>query len=220
MEYQLSKRLLFIASFVTSDMRIGDVGSDHGYLPYYLLNEGKVNYAYACDNKKGPFENLSLTFKDKFNGKIHLALKDGLSDLPNEVNTLILSGMGGDLITSILQKGEKYLSHIDKMILSPQQNVEGLRRYLNSIHYQIVNEAMVYDDKYYFVLIVNKGEQILTDFEYKYGPYLIKNKDDTFIAYLKETRNYYKSILEKKNLNKEKITYLNSEIDELNTLIG
>ena len=86
-EYQLSKRLLFIASFVTSNMRIGDIGSDHGYLPYYLLNEGKVNYAYACDNKKGPFENLSLTFKDKFNGKIHLALKDGLSDLPKEVNT-------------------------------------------------------------------------------------------------------------------------------------
>ena len=131
MDYQLSKRLLFIASFVTSDMRIGDIGSDHGYLPYYLLSHDKVSYAYACDNKKGPFENLSLTFKDSFEGKIHLALKDGLNDLPKEVNTLILSGMGGDLIQTILKNGINHLDHVDKMILSPQQNVEGLRRYLN-----------------------------------------------------------------------------------------
>ena len=220
MEYQLSKRLLFIASFVTNDMRIGDIGSDHGYLPYYLLSNNKVSYAYACDNKKGPFENLSLTFKDGFEGKIHLAFKDGLNDLPEEVNTLILSGMGGDLIQTILKNGINHLDHVDKMILSPQQNVEGLRRYLNSINYKIKDEHMVFDDKYYFVLIIEKGEQSLTDFEYKYGPHLIRHKDDTFISYIKETREYYKSILAKKNLNKEKIDFLNKEIDELNTLLG
>ena len=220
MEYQLSKRLSFIAAFVTSDMRIGDIGSDHGYLPYYLLSSNKVSYAYACDNKKGPFENLSLTFKNKFEGKIHLALKDGLNDLPNEVNTLILSGMGGDLIQAILSRGIKHLEHVDKMILSPQQNVEGLRRYLNSIGYKIINEAMVFDDKYYFVLIVEKGEQNLSDFEYKYGPHLINNKDETFISYLTEMKDYYYSILAKKNLNQEKINFLNKEIDELKTLLG
>ena len=52
------------------------------------------------------------------------------------------------------------------------------------------------------------------------GEYLIKNKEETFISYIAEMREYYKSILTKKNLNKEKIDFLNKEIDELNTLLG
>ena len=61
---KLSKRLSFIASFVDNHMIIADIGSDHGYLPYYLLENKIINKAYACDNKIGPYQNLLSTFNN------------------------------------------------------------------------------------------------------------------------------------------------------------
>ena len=154
MDIKLSIRLKYIASFVSKDMIIGDIGSDHGYLPYYLLNNDIVSFIYASDNKKGPYNNLCNTLKS-FSDRCEVALKNGLDDLPSYVNTLTITGMGGDLIISILENGKKYLKNIDNMILSPQQNVEGVRRYLNSIGYKIIKEGIVFDDKYYNVFYLN-----------------------------------------------------------------
>ena len=219
MDNKLSIRLKYIASLVSHDMIIGDIGSDHGYLPYYLLKNNIVSFIYASDNKIGPFNNLSSTLKE-FEGKCEVNLKDGLDDLPSYVNTLSITGMGGDLIISILEKGKNHLSHIENMILSPQQNVEGVRRYLNSIGYKIVKERIVFDEKYYNVLLCKKGEEKLSDIEYKYGKYLLDNKDETFINYLMSQRQYYLRILALETIDETKRTLLNNNIDEIDDILG
>ena len=219
MSFNISNRIKYISTFIDESMLIGDIGSDHGYLPLYLFENNKITYAYACDNKKGPYLNLLSTF-DKTNYNMEFAVNDGLNNLPKKVNTLIITGIGGELIISILSNGKTHLEHIDKMILSPQHNIPKLRKYLSQIGYMISDEGVIKDDKFYFVIKVEKGTCEYSDFECKYGPILLKKMDNVFLEYLIEEREYYLSILNKPNLRNEKKHSLINEINELTSLIG
>lgn len=190
----LSKRLLFIAGFVDEDMIIADIGSDHGFLTYYLLNEKIISKAFASDNKIGPFTNLKNTFVGFDKSKIELSLSDGLDYLPSYVNTLLIAGMGGDLIVKILQKGIEKLKNIDYLILSPHSHLEKVRNFMMKNKYCLIDEGIVHDDKYYIVLKYRRGEETLSAKEIEYGPILLKKKEPIFVEYL------IKLLSEKKNL--------------------
>src|SRR5690554_2779581 len=97
----LSPRLAAIAAFISSDDIVADIGSDHGKLPLYL-NELGHTYVYASENKSGPYNRLKKEIGTPLNGQIEVALKDGLNDLPPHINTVVIAGMGGELIGEIL----------------------------------------------------------------------------------------------------------------------
>ena len=175
----LSRRLEYIASFVKSDMILGDIGSDHGFLPYDLLKRGVISRAYACDNKEGPYRNLCRTFAGE-DLPIEIAKKDGLDGLPSYVNTLLIAGMGGDLIVKILSEGEKHLNRIDRMILSPHHHAETVREFLSRRGFAIVDEGIVFDDKFYTVIVCRKGESELSERDIYFGPVLRMKKEETF----------------------------------------
>lgn len=211
----LSKRLEFIASFVDEGMLIGDIGSDHGYLPLYLLENDKVDYIYACDNKKGPYHNLTKAFLNIDKKKYDIALEDGINHLPSRVNTVILTGMGGDLIVNIL-KNNDYLTNVEYLILSPQHNIKGVRKFVTENGYKIIDEGIVYDEKYYEIIKCQKGEQKLNKAQKYFGPINLKRKDKVFI------NMYQTKILElKKLLSIETISSLRrKEIeDEINFIL-
>lgn len=196
---RLSRRLEYIASFVKSDMVLGDIGSDHGFLPYDLLRRGAISRAYACDNKEGPYQNLRRTFAGT-DLPIEIAKKNGLEDLPSYVNTLLIAGMGGDLIVRILSEGAKYLAQIDRMILSPHHHAETVREFLSRSGFMIVDEGIVFDEKFYTVISCKRGESKLSEKDIFFGPVLRKRKDETFRRYWMQRLDEISALLSLRDL--------------------
>ena len=102
---KLTDRLLKIASLVDKDKKIADIGTDHGYIPVYLLNKNIINYAILGDINKGPLENAKKeVVRNNLLDKVDLRLGSGIEVLkPNEVDQIIIAGMGGVLINDILK---------------------------------------------------------------------------------------------------------------------
>lgn len=209
----LSVRLSYIASFINSNMVIADIGSDHGFLPYYLLENKIIYKAYACDNKKGPFNNLKNTFKDCFKDQIELSLSDGLTNLPSYVNTIIMTGMGGDLIVKLLNRDKKYLSNIKYLILSPHSHIDNVRGFMMKIGYKLIDEGIVFDDKYYHILKYEIGNEYLSEKELYFGPILLKNKNELFKMFYNQKLNELLFLVNNKQLDENKKKNVLSEIN-------
>lgn len=200
----LSKRLEYISSFVDHNSFVADIGSDHGYLPYYLLEHNIAKKIYASDNKKGPFNNLKNTFLNVNKELYNLDLVSGIKNLPNDVDVLLITGMGGDLIIKILEDNFNKLENVNKIILSPQSHLEKVRFFMMNKGYKLIDEGIVFDDKYYHVLKYIKGQENLNELEIEYGPILLKRKDKLFIEYLNKCLNKLDKILFKENIDIDK----------------
>ncbi|HJD13350.1 MAG TPA: class I SAM-dependent methyltransferase [Candidatus Ruminococcus avistercoris] len=152
---QLSKRLSAVAKLVTPGSRLADVGCDHGYLPIALVKSGKVVSAIAMDVNEGPLmrarQNIESFAAAQY---IETRLSDGLEALrPGEADSLILAGMGGHLMMRILEEGEEVLQTLKEIILQPQSEIAGVRRWLFCHGYAITAEDMVYEDGKYYTMI-------------------------------------------------------------------
>lgn len=207
----ISKRLRFIASFIEKGMITGDIGADHGLLSYYLLENKIVDKAYASDNKIGPFNNLKKTFLNS-NFEIEIALKDGIKDLPGYVNTLIIAGMGGELINKILKEGESFLKNVEYLILSPHLDPSSVRKFLNHINYYIVDEDIILEDKFYLVIKAKRGFNKISEKEIILGPKLIQKKNDLIINYWSERINEIKKVIAIPNINEDRLHSLKQEL--------
>lgn len=187
---KLSNRLRTIASFVEAGSRVADIGTDHGYIPIYLLLEGSAEHAIAMDIGRGPLlraeEHIALY---GLNGQIETRLSDGLMQLqPGEADTVIIAGMGGDLMLRILSEGSHVRADVKHFILSPQSEPEAFRRGLEALGLTITAETMLCeDDKYYTVMRAEHGSMHYSDtYRYRYGDLLIRAKHPVLIDYLKK----------------------------------
>ena len=210
---KIDNRLKDIASLVDSCESIADIGTDHGYLPIYLIQKNIAQKAIACDVAINPLnsakENISYY---KLDDKIKTKLTNGLIGV-NKVNYVIIAGMGGNLIVDILSNQTN--TH-DNYILQPNLHVDLVRKYLSENGYKIIDEKVSYaHKKYYEILKVCKGNQKLTEKEIKYGPINLSNKSDLFIKKWFEILNKYENILvDFKGSEDEK----NKIIDKINEL--
>ena len=150
---RLSERLKLVASFVPQDSRIADIGTDHGFVPICLAKEGRIKSALAMDVRTGPLERAEAHIKEAGISDIPIStrLSDGLKELkPQEADTVIIAGMGGELEIKILQEGRHLWSTIRRFILSPQSDLEKVRRFLSEEGFLIEKEAMLREEgKYY-----------------------------------------------------------------------
>ena len=107
---QLSDRLQAVASMVTENSRLADVGTDHGYIPIYLCEMGKIPSAIAMD-VKGPLLRAKMNIERyHMQEKIRTRLSDGVLKLnPDEADSVVIAGMGGTLVMKILEEGKKVL---------------------------------------------------------------------------------------------------------------
>ena len=184
---QLSKRLEAVASFVTTGNRVADVGTDHGYVPIYLVHTGKVPYAIAMDINKGPLLSADANIK-KFGleKSIETRLSNGLRAYNlDEADSVIIAGMGGGLIIEILSESLDKLTGLE-LILSPQSDIELVRRFLCDNHFEIVEETMLIDDgKYYTIIKATEGECRYDSIEeYRYGRLLLLEKNPVLHMFL------------------------------------
>ncbi|HAT55745.1 MAG TPA: tRNA (adenine(22)-N(1))-methyltransferase TrmK, partial [Lactobacillus sp.] len=118
----LSKRLAAVASYVPKSARIADIGSDHAYLPVYLAKRNQIAFAVAGEVVDGPFENaVSEIAAQRLTDKIDARLGDGITVLRPEdrIDTIVIAGMGGTLISDILERGWQHLSGQERLVLQP-----------------------------------------------------------------------------------------------------
>lgn len=187
---QLSKRLKTVASFVTKGKRVADVGTDHGYVPIYLVQSGHTPYAIAMDINKGPLghakENIA---KYNLQNSIETRLSDGLYEYnKGDAQSIVIAGMGGNLMVQILSEAYDKWKDDTELVLSPHSEPELVRKYLAGQGMQIEDECMLIDDdKYYVVMRAVKGKpDCETETHYRYGRLLLERKDEVLYAYLKK----------------------------------
>lgn len=201
---KISKRLKAIADLVDTK-RVIDVGCDHGYLDIYLTMY-KNCHCIASDISKNAIksciENIS---KYNLNDNIETIVTDGINNIKiNKEDTIVISGMGTNTIIEILNNKE--LS--DTIIISSNNHLEELRRYMVSIGYYIDNEVYVMEANIHYVIIkFRKGYKKYTNFDYILGPIVIKDKD-----YKEYIVNHYIEILS--NI-PDKYVKLNKHYDKL-----
>ncbi len=184
----MTPRLLTVASFVKCESKVCDVGTDHAYIPIWLIKNGISASALAMDINEGPLvrakENIE---KFDLGEKVKTRLSDGLSKLDkNEADTVIIAGMGGILINRILENAKELLPCIKHFVLQPMTAIEETRKFLAENSLLIEDEKLVREeDKIYTVLSVTHGEMNITDDIYYYiGKKLIENHDELLADYL------------------------------------
>lgn len=182
----LSMRLTAIASLVTEGNRVADIGTDHGYIPIYLIKNHKIQSALAMDIGKGPLKRAEDHVKAHcLEEVIQCRLSDGFSAYnAGEADTAVIAGMGGDLMVRILTAGLSKLP--DELILQPQSEWFKVRQFLGEHGYKIVCEDMVKEDgKYYEIIKAQKGEPVEeSTVQQYYGPLLLGQKHPVLKDYL------------------------------------
>src|SRR5690554_2583760 len=118
---KLSLRLSTIADLVQPGSRLADIGSDHALLPVFLVQQGIIESAIAGEINEGPFLAANKQVQQaNLQHKISIRHGDGLSVLDNhEVDTIVIAGMGGSTMVSILQEGIHRLSSVKRLIMQP-----------------------------------------------------------------------------------------------------
>ena len=143
---ELTPRLRLLADWVPQDAKLADVGTDHAYLPVWLVLHGRVASAIASDLRKGPLERARETGRTYGAERIDFRLCNGLADIrPEEADTIVIAGMGGENIASILAAAPWTADGRHTLLLQPQTHAEDLRRFLMDHGYAIRREALVYD---------------------------------------------------------------------------
>lgn len=190
---KLSKRLQTIANLVLPNDMVADIGCDHAYLSIYLAGKNLCQKIIATEVVEGPY-NIALNNIKKHNlqNKIKIYLTDGLINVQDDLDTIIIAGMGASSIINIL-KNYKKINNINKMIIQSNNDWEIIRRYLNSQGFYIKKEIYTNENKKdYITLLVYKGKRKHKEKELIVGIY---NKSN--INFYLNQKNKIESILKK-----------------------
>ena len=192
MRIKLSNRLQAVARQIPAGLRVADVGTDHGYLPVYLVVNDIAPKGIASDRGKRPLDSArQLISLLSLENQIDVRLGDGLSVLqPDEAEVICLAGMGGVAIKEIISAGLPLAQAVKRLVLQPQRNVPAVRRFLVANGFKIVAEDLAEDDGFYYEIIaVEPGLMELTEQEADFGPLLLRDGHPLFKDFLilKET---------------------------------
>lgn len=184
---KLSIRLSSVAALVKQDAAIADIGTDHGYIPVYLAENKVINSAVASDINEGPLNSCISLVKEKgLENVIRTKLSNGLDSLDeNDFDTIIIAGMGGELISDILSR-HSYVK--DKhIILQPMTHPEVARKFLYDNGFEIKNDIIVKDGRHYY----NVFDAYYT------GKIIPKSRVDYFIGNIRDFSNkeYFEHLL-------------------------
>ena len=192
---KLDSRLLAIADLVRKDKIFADIGTDHAYLPVYLVEKGIIKKVIAADLRVGPLENArEAVVSYGYSDQIELRLSDGLDNfIENEVEEIAVAGMGGLLIASFIERTKWLKNEAIHLILQPMTHVEELRKTIFDNGFVIDKEVVAKDgDKLYIILSVHfyEGQTAYTDLDLIVGklPY---NDDVLSKEYLNKIYDKY-----------------------------
>ena len=165
-EINLTPRLQRLADAVPQGACLADVGTDHAYLPAYLLLRGRIERAVATDINEGPLERAARTVADcGLTGRVSLRLCDGLAAVSaEETDTVVIAGMGGETMIAILSAAPWTRDGNHRLLLQPMTKLPELRAWLSASGYAIAREHLAYErGTYYVVMEVEAGESMPLD---------------------------------------------------------
>ncbi|WP_160721743.1 tRNA (adenine(22)-N(1))-methyltransferase [Bacillus sp. USDA818B3_A] len=186
---KLSVRLTRVANYVPEGARMADIGSDHAYLPCYLAKNIKIPFAIAGEVAEGPYQSAEKNvLAEGLADQISVRMGDGLEVIqPGEVDCITIAGMGGALISTILDNGKDKLDSVKRLVLQPNISAISIRTWLLSNNWELLAEEIIEEDgKIYEILVAEQGEP---DRPYRekreegllLGPFLLKQKNEIFI---------------------------------------
>lgn len=197
---KLSKRLSLIASLVDDNSILADIGCDHALLDIYLSKNNVIKKAYACDITDGALSQAKKNIELYDAKNIYLRKADGLKALKksDNVDSVVISGLGNKTIIDILSKGKDILVNVKTIIIQSNTKVNEIRKYLTKNGYIISYEKLILDRNIIYTIIkFTKGYKKYSNKELLFGPYLLKNKDNLFNDLMDKKQEDYKKILRK-----------------------
>ncbi len=222
----LSPRLKMVSDLVDVDAKVVDIGTDHAFLPAYLLINNIAIKALACELHKGPFCNAQKTVeKLNLDDRLELRLSDGLKDVSSdEADTIIICGMGGNLITKIISDVSWLKEERITLILQPQSHQEDVRKFLVLNGFHIIKESACEDSGKSYSAIKAKfvGEADIKPEWYYYFGELIYNEDEPSKNCVQKKLNRLKKIsrAQKDHGSNEVQKKLESIISEVEAIIN
>ena len=180
---KLSKRLQVVANYVSDNTKLVDIGCDHGLLDIYLAKTRKNITIIASDINENALSNaISNIKKYKLENIISYRISNGLDNiLKEEIDTIVISGMGAHTIVGILYKNMKKLEHVKDIIIQSNNNIDFLRYKVTKLGYYIKDEKLVKDAGIiYTIICFTKGRKYYSKKKLYFGPILLNNKDDLF----------------------------------------
>jgi len=221
---KLTARLQKIADQVTAGHSVADIGTDHGYIPIYLLKNKISPFAIAGDINESPLKCAEDNIADNnLLDSIETRLGSGLSILkPKEVDTAIIAGMGGLLISELLDNSKEIAQNLKTLILQPMQARPELRKYLVSNNFVIEKDILVKEDRHIYEIIVAKpGEQEVSDpIYYEIGFHINSNPKPLAIEFIDRKIKITKEIIQNISENAsessiKKLKEMNSKLKRL-----
>lgn len=219
---KLSKRLKCIADMVESNAILADIGCDHALLDIYLSKNKIIKNSIACDITVGALNGAKKNIAINGITNVETRLGDGLDVInkKDNVNTIVMSGLGDQKIINILENNINKLQKIDCVIIQSNTGVSKIRRYMTSIGYYILDERLIKERNIIYTIIkFVKGKKKYSNKELFYGPILLETKGDLFnelLANYIDKNDYVINKLPKsKFLKKIKLKMMNKNIKRI-----
>lgn len=182
---KINTRLKALGDLVDDNTVCLDVGCDHALLDIYLVESKRNIKAIASDIAEGPLEHARYNIKkEKLEGQIEVRLGSGLDTFTNDIDTVIISGMGGRNMIGIFKNNMKKLKKIETLILSPNNYQEDVKRFICKNGFMIEDEVFVREKKFIYQIIkFKKGKKSYTKRQYFFGPIFLIKKGELFTEY-------------------------------------
>ncbi|WP_353892288.1 class I SAM-dependent methyltransferase [Proteinivorax hydrogeniformans] len=197
----LTARLKTVAKLAGQCEVLADIGTDHCHVPIYLLTRGEISKAVASDINEGPLQAAKDTVQRYgFLKEVSIRLGNGMESLKesDNVDAVVIAGMGGETICSILDNKPAFLDNSCRYILQPMTDVPLVRKWLCQHGHEVIDEDIAKEgNRYYKVLTAQKKPQVdgLTEVELEFGPKLLKKKHPLLKEYINKRRIKNKEVL-------------------------
>ena len=200
----ISKRLTAIAELVPYGARLADIGTDHGYLPAYLIQSGAIQSAIAGEVNSGPYRSAcAMMERLGLADAVSVRFGDGLTVLsPGEADTIVIAGVGGTTIVDILSACPAVMESVSHLILQPMVGGAIVRRWLAENGWCLDKETLVEEDgKYYEIIAAKRGApEPMTEIMAEVGPVLWENKDPLLCHHLQQLIRQKRHVLSEMSL--------------------
>lgn len=212
-----NKRIEAISQLIDNDESVIDIGCDHGFLAKMLRTKGNNKLIICSDNKIGPLNNARNNLIGYDN--INFELTDGVDNIDTVCDVCVLAGMGHNTVISIIENNESYFRNCKKIIIQVNSVVAQMRQYLSNHKFQIIDECMVYDYKYYQIMVVKTGQQQLNELQIEFGPVLLEKKGDVFLQCYQKQLNHFQSLLSTLPENHPDRSQLSKKIEQIKSVL-
>lgn len=214
---KLSNRLKKIAELVDFGATVIDVGTDHGYVPNFLCEKKISRDIIATDISKNSLEKSIELTRERNNEKyIRNILANGI--VKENRDNIIIAGLGGIQIAEIILNSIEIARSAKKLILQPMQKTNILRRELNNMGFEIIDEEIIFeDDRYFEIILARYSGQIkkLEEVDFYFSKSLIKKRDKVYLDFLRERQRELEKILSNINNDSDRTKKRSGELKSL-----